>query len=304
MSGVTNLTPFPLQPLPSTAHATRPVLWSIRRELWENRSLYIAPLVVAVFTLLGFPFSLASIVDRRRGVGTLTPSEQVAAVAVPFDGAAMLLLVTGLAVALFYCVDALYGERRDRSILFWKSLPVSDGAAVLAKVAIPMVVLPAITFALIVATQVVMLLVMSIALLIGGVSPATTWAHANPFAQPLILLYGIAANALWHAPLFAWLLLVSAWARRAVVVWATVPFFAYAAIERIFDQGALPDLLRHRIVGAIGLAFDYRGQGTVYKLSQLTPLRFLTAPGLWVGLVLAAVFLAGAVRLRQQREPI
>ena len=59
---------------------------------------------------------------------------------------------------MFYCLDALYGERRDRSILFWKSLPVSDLTTVLSKASIPIVVLPLLTFAVTVATQLIMLL--------------------------------------------------------------------------------------------------------------------------------------------------
>ena len=73
-------------------------------------------------------------------------------------------------VGVFYCLDALHGERRDRSILFWKSLPVSDLTTVLSKASIPLVILPLITFAIVIATQLIMLLLSSAAMLISGLS--------------------------------------------------------------------------------------------------------------------------------------
>src|SRR5204863_8813324 len=102
-------------------------------------------------------------------------------------------------IGVFYCLDALHGERRERSILFWKSLPVSDLSTVLSKAIIPLVVLPMVSFAIIVVTQFIMLLISTLALLPSGLA-TTTWANFNLFRQSLILLYGLIAIALWHAP--------------------------------------------------------------------------------------------------------
>src|SRR5437016_13261950 len=138
----------------------------------------------------------------------------------PFDIAAALLMLTQLLVGAFYCLDALHGERRDRSILFWKSLPVSDLTTVLSKAIIPLAVLPAIAFALTVCVQLIMLLITSAYLLVHGMSPATTWAHFPVFQNWLVMLYGLIAIAFWQAPIYGWLLLVSAWSRRAAFLWA------------------------------------------------------------------------------------
>jgi ABC-2 type transport system permease protein len=119
----------------------------------------------------------------------------------PYDTAAVILIVTAFIVAAFYCLDALHGERRDRSILFWKSLPVSDRTTVLAKATIPLVILPAILFAVIVVTQFVMLLLSSAVLLSSGLA-ATTWTRFNLLEQSLILFYSLIAIALWHAPIY------------------------------------------------------------------------------------------------------
>ena len=88
----------------------------------------------------------------------------------PYDVAAMMLIFTVFIVGVFYCLDALYGERRDRSILFWKSLPVSDLTTVLSKVIIPLAILPLITFVIIVCTQLIMLLMSSVVLLTSGLA--------------------------------------------------------------------------------------------------------------------------------------
>src|SRR6266550_1248331 len=108
-------------------------------------------------------------------LSALDPAQQREAIAMPFDIAAALLMLTQLLVGAFYCLDALHGERRDRSILFWKSLPVSDLTTVLSKASIPLVVLPLLTFTIIVATQWIMLLLSSAVLLGSGLSVATLW---------------------------------------------------------------------------------------------------------------------------------
>src|ERR1700719_4587151 len=121
---------FPLESqvvAPSVLTATRPMYWSLRRELWENRSIYIAPLAVAGVALFGF--SLSSIAGIWEKPLRLNPAQPQA----PYDMAAGLMMLTGIVVSVFYCLDALHGERRDRRILFWKSLPVSDLTTVLAK---------------------------------------------------------------------------------------------------------------------------------------------------------------------------
>src|SRR5207249_6248925 len=136
----------------------QPFYWSVWRELWENRSIYVAPILVAIVVLFGFLVSTLGLPERRRAVLLLDPAKARAAIEAPYNVAAMMLIFTAFIVGVFYCLDALHGERRDRSILFWKSLPVSDLTTLLSKATIPLAVLPLITFAIIVVTQFVMLL--------------------------------------------------------------------------------------------------------------------------------------------------
>jgi ABC-2 type transport system permease protein len=287
--------------------ATRPFYWSVWRELWENRSIYVAPLIVAAVQVFGLAISTIGIADRRRAVLLLDPAKQRAAIEQPYDMVAMMMIFTVFIVGVFYCLDALHGERRDRSILFWKSLPVSDLTTVLSKVTIPLVILPLISFAFTVCVQLTMLLMTSVNLTIHGVSPATTWAYFPLFQNWLVLLYGLIAIALWQAPIYGWLLLVSGWARRATFLWAVLPFIAIQIFEKItFGTHHFTKLLENRLMGFAPHAFGFHGQGhpTIDSLSQLTPGRYLSTPGLWIGLVVAVGFIAAAVRLRRYRGPL
>src|SRR6266705_207629 len=196
---------------PAAMSASRPLYWSVRRELWENRSIYIAPLIVAAFQVIGFAISTIGLGERRRAVLLLDPAHQRAAIEQPYDLAAMMMIFIVFIVGVFYCLDALHSERRDRSIQFWQSLPVSDLTTLLSKITIPLAILPLLAFTLTVCVQLIMLLMSSANLLVHGVSPATTWAHFPIFQNWLVMLYGLIAIALWHTPIYGWLLLVSGW---------------------------------------------------------------------------------------------
>ncbi|HYO76368.1 MAG TPA: ABC transporter permease [Thermoanaerobaculia bacterium] len=291
---------------PAHEAITRPFYWSIRRELWENRSVYLAPLIVAAVVLFASMFNLFGL-PRRIDALSSQPAKQRAAITRPFAMAPAPIMLASFLVGLFYSLDALYGDRRDRSILFWKSLPVSDRTVVLSKATIPIVALPLIALALSVSTFTIMLFGGSAVLVANGMSPGALWREV-PFVQlPLTMLYGLTIHALWFAPIYCWLLLVSAWARRTPLLWVVLPPFAVIIAERIvFGSTHFASLLRYRVVGAMREAFEVQAgrAGTIERIWQLEPIRFLSAPGLWLGLIFAAVCIAAAVRLRRKREPL
>jgi ABC-2 type transport system permease protein len=278
----------------------------VRRELWENPSIYVAPLAAAAVFMLGFAISTLGLPHRVRTLAALEPAKQSSVMVMPYSVVAALIIVTAYLVGAFYCVDALHGERRDRSILFWKSLPVSDLTTVLSKALIPLVVLPVIAFALSLALQLTMLLLSTAVLVVSGAGPAALWTRLPLLQMTLVMIYGLTVHALWHAPLYGWLLLVSGWARRATLLWAVLPLLAIGVFERIvFRTSHFASFMKYRLWGAMRQAFVLEAQsGHVDRLTQLSPFRFLTTPGLWIGLLAAAVFLAAAARLRRRREPI
>jgi len=305
---------------PAAMSETRPMYWLIRREIWENHSIYIAPLAVAAVYLLGFAISVIWLPHNVREVwmphtmremAALKVTDSLIGLAMPYTHAAMLIGLIAFLVGIFYSLDALHGERRDRSILFWKSLPVSDRTTVLSKASIPLVVLPLIVVAITVALQQIMRLLSLAVLLVNGGDAATLWTRLPLSEMELVTLYGTAVVVLWHAPLYCWFLLVSGWARRAAFLWAVVPWVAIAAVENIaFHTSYLGSLLKDRMSGFAEAAFDLKDKNGVpidshfIPLSQLAPGRFLSSPGLWLGLIVAVVLLAAAVRLRRYQGPI
>src|SRR5712691_1606045 len=267
---------------PAVLSPTRPMYWSVRRELWENRSIYIAPLAVAGVFLFGFLISTIHLPARMRALSALDPAQQREAIAMPFDIAAAMLMITQLLVGVFYCLEALHAERRDRSILFWKSLPVSDLTTVLSKASIPLVVLPLLTFAIIVVMQLIMLLLSTAVMLMSGLSVATLWTPLELFQMPLVLLYHlVTVHALWHAPIYAWLLLVSGWARRAVFLWAVLPVLAIGVVEKIvFNTSHFVAMLGYRLAGPEAFHFTAPGSVPIHPLMTFDPGKFLSTPGL------------------------
>jgi ABC-2 type transport system permease protein len=280
--------------------------WLLRRELWENRSIYLAPLAVTGFILFGAVLNAFYMPAKMREVAGLAPAVQHETLVNPYMMASLLLMATTFVVTLFYCLDAFQSERRDRSILFWKSMPVSDLATVLSKAAVPFVILPLLTVVLTALAHAVLLLSSSAALLASGQGSGLLWAHVSLVEMWLMLLYHmVTAHALWYAPIYGWLLLVSAWARRAPWLWAILPPLAIGIVEKIaFGSSAFAHLLAERFSGGPGGMSFTVASAMMDPLMQMTPGTFLASPGLWVGLASAAACLGGAVWLRRWRGPV
>jgi ABC-2 type transport system permease protein len=283
-------------------------LWSIRRELWENRSIYLVPLAAMALVLFALSINTIRLPHTLRTLSALEPAKQHAALLKPFSIAPAPIMFAGIVVGFFYCLDALYGERRDRSILFWKSLPVSDLTTVLSKASIPLVVLPLIGLVLGYIAQIFLLMLSTLVLRAAGMSALPIWSEFHFFQGPVVMIYGLAVHALWFAPLYGWLLMISAWARRMPVLWAVLPPLAIGIAERmIFNTTYFGTLIKYRLMGAMQEAFvanPAKQHVLLDQLAQLSPLRYFSAPGLWLGLIFAAATLAVTVRLRHYREPI
>lgn len=286
---------------PQTLAANNPFVWSVRRELWENRSVYLGPLIVAAVFFLGHLASLAFLPGKLRAATEITQQQKI--LQSHLDFVAFAVMAISFLIALFYCLDALYGERRDRSILFWKSLPVSDTTAVLAKASIPIVVIPVITLGVIIATHILMLLADIVAIAASRVGGGMLWHLPLLHIWWELFVHMVTGHGLWYAPFYGWLLLVSAWARRAPLLWATLPAAAVGFLEKIaFNTTYFGHMLEQRLTGGSQAAGPHQGMSmdavTPYSLGQL-----FTSPGLWFGLALTAAMLWGAVWLRRQRGP-
>jgi ABC-2 type transport system permease protein len=291
---------------PAAIPATRHIYWALQREFWENRSIYLAPLAVAGVVLFAFLITGAHhLPQEMRTASALNSMQMHRKIEEPYDLAAGLLMGTFLIIAVFYCIEALQRERRDRSILFWKSLPVSDFTTVAAKASIPFMVLPLLCCAITFVTQFLMLLISGAVLAGSGLSASTYWSQVSLVQMSLLLLYHVmTVHVLWSAPIYGWLLLVSAWARRAAVLWAILPPLAISFLEKLlFNTTHFAAFLGHFLSGSGTEAITAPDTMPMDPLTHVTPFKFLSTPGLWIGLAVTAGFLAAAVRLRRYREP-
>ena len=284
---------------PAATSPTRPLYWSIRRELWEYRSIYIAPLAVAAVALLGF-----LIATMGRAFSTSDLAVRKAVLEEPYEFASGLIMVTAMLVAIFYCLDSLYAERRDRSILFWKSLPVSDLTTVLAKGSIPYVVLPLFAIAVLFVTESIMLVLSTLALSASGLPVRPLWTEVMLLFLSLSY-HMITVHVLWHAPLYGWLIFVSSWAKKAPFLWAVLPVVTIVTLEKIaFNSTYFLGWLQYRLSGPDEFQFPGPHTPPAHVMMHMNLVRFLTTPGLWFGLLLTAAFLAAAVRIRRYRGPV
>jgi ABC-2 type transport system permease protein len=200
-------------------------------------------------------------------------------------------------------------------------MPVSDTTTVLSKLFTALIVSGAIVVAIAIAAQLGVLLISSIALMIGGANPLSALGESQFFQITLGVTYWQIAIALWYAPLAAWLLLVSAWAKRATFLWAVGTPIALAVFERVaIGTRYVQDMLNYRLDDPVLRGFAAGGgRGAEFTLGRegvrshgiperlfdaIDPVSFLSNPWLWVGLVVAAGFAAAAIWMRRYREPI
>jgi ABC-2 type transport system permease protein len=294
---------------PSPAHAAtgRTLLMLVRREFWENRYLWCAPLAVAVLIalspLLGHgelhlpPFANA---DSRVALSTLVQW----ALLIPLS------LVMVICVG-YYLLDCLYTERRDRSILFWKSLPISDRLTVGSKVLVALLVVPLGVCALGVLAHVVFSALIDARLALRGVPAMLGFNLLEWFRTELALLLMMLLAMLWYAPLSAYLLLISAWARRSPFLWAALPLAVAPLLERIvFGSHYLWSFLKYRQNGiwhtlALGHTHIISHDRVLPVGTLLDDLNFreaFTDVDLWLGIAVAVALVLLAVRVRRYRD--
>ncbi|HTK94230.1 MAG TPA: hypothetical protein VL382_01215 [Terriglobales bacterium] len=274
----------------------RTFFWSVRREIWENRGIYRVPLAVGVLIVLATAINVIQMAPHSH-MTELDPMARDSNFEAPFVFASLLLMFSTMVVSVFYSIDALYGERRDRSVLFWKSMPVSDTTTVLAKLSIPMIVLPLVTFAVTLVAQMLMLL---LAVMRAGPGVAGHIDLLGLWWGELVHM--VAFHGIWWAPFWGWFLLVSAWSRRAPLLAAALPPLVIAFAEKIaFGSQHFADWLMFRFVG--GMSGPQPSPMSKGMLMPMTPWQLITDIHLWTGFVMCAVCLAGAIYFRRQRGP-
>jgi ABC-2 type transport system permease protein len=267
------------------------MLWSVRRELWEHRWVCGVPLLVGAVVVAVYS-GVAVTHLARVGVGADARLRALAAaLSGLFDLASRMLLITGTLVTYVYCAEAVHGERRDRAILFWKTWPVGDGTAVAAKATVAMVVVPAVTLALLVAARAIA----------GVVLAGKGIALRAPLASPAAAALEVVGATLWIAPVYAWIMVVSAWARRAVLLLAFLPVLLVSIVDAMTrGQASIGHALFRRGVGRHWPTRLDPDSALGGAMSATPAPELLRAPALWEGVAVAALLLAVVVRLRRR----
>ncbi|MEO6065931.1 MAG: hypothetical protein ABIP49_09165 [Lysobacterales bacterium] len=326
---------------------TFPIL--LRREFWEHKGgFFWAPLVAGGLFLL---LSMMAIV-----VGEVAAQKASAAGRLQVDGQVMIngldlsmlsshmkpedaqhlaggvdlslllastwpFMVLGF-VVFFYCLGALYDDRKDRSVLFWRSLPVSDAETVWSKVASASVVAPVLAIAVGIAVMFAFLIVVSLVTLLHSGNPIQLlWGPGSPLKIAGYLIASIPVNLVWALPTIGWLLLCSSWARSKPFLWAVlIPVFAgllvtWFDLMRSFDMQTLwfwKNVVARSLLSVFPGTWVDVAQFKNIKvdgpqdLVQLFSLKAMystfLSPRMWIGAGAGIAMILVAVRLRRWRD--
>lgn len=302
------------------------VQWALlQREFWEHRSFFVTPIVIGIIVVLmsitgqvavsAFDQAVDLAILGASNVGDRERAVAISAIAMAIST----LFVMAMAVlTVFYLLDTLCTERRDKSILFWRSLPVSDAETVISKLVTAIVAIPLVTFAAAAVTQLIVLGIAGIWVSGRGADAMhLIWGAAPLGANWLATLILFLALPLWFLPLAGWFLFVSAWTKRSPFLIAFLPLILLPMLERILVGSTLfRDAIFVRSAklplfsGDIGQNFAFgnnhefrmTGDGGVTLLSVIDLPRFLSDPGLWTGIVVGGLFVAAAIYVRRYRD--
>ncbi len=313
----------------------------LRRELWEHTSLKSIPIALLLFVLLAniaFIFLLSSSGslfsmsngDELRTLGSfmdtftqLLPGKQSAIINSTMITTGMVINSVLLIVMFFYLLDSLYGERKDRTILFWKSLPVSNKQTVLSKLTIAVVIIPVIIFFTTAAANLITLGLQSLVFFKNGYAAESLWQQTDVSGLSLFSVFLLIQQTVWYFPVMGWLLLCSVWCRKPPIIVAVLIPFLLVFIDSSFMLGTgISEILLERLpLGIMSMQLGNESNLMAYNYSlteQQLPgfnmsagisvpsidqiLGFFMNVKVWMGLLIGTFFTGLAISLRRWRD--
>ncbi|PLY43827.1 hypothetical protein CSZ94_07515 [Janthinobacterium sp. ROICE36] len=321
--------------------------WLLRRELWEHKGILVwtPALIGVVMTVLGSLMAAATIARTKMHTALIVNGEEISwstvfntrtfgprrteiidAVANNYTyAAAPLFLALGFLV-FFYCLSALHDDRRDRSVLFWKSLPISDAQTVLSKAAIALLVAPLIVAAAASLTSLALILILSGVLAANGIHVlAELLGSAGLYLGPLRVFGLLPVYCLWALPTVGWLLMVSSWAKSKVFLWAVgLPLLLLILTVwagKLTQTESDISWIQMHVIGR-ALLGTLPGSWYLFEPELLPQMHALAAggshttridvfsnswsslalPAVWLGAAAGAALIYAAIRLRRWRE--
>jgi ABC-2 type transport system permease protein len=313
-------------------HATHKIKLLMRREFWEHKGGFLwAPVITGgVATIFAALAALAgTILGQRHGVnfnGDEDAAEVARITGAIGDGALLggigLAMVVLAFVVFFYALGSLYDDRRDRSILFWKSMPVSDTQMVLSKAAWALLAAPLVALGIGLLIGLALWVIAALTTTVNGLPGASgIIVHSHPFRIIGNVLLALPVQVLWSLPAVGWLMLCSAWSRRVPFLWAVmVPILACAmtSFMDIFPGVEIPhDNIWYTVVyrGLLSVVpgswiptishelAEFKGPEDLPAVLHLgTSWQVLTHADVWIGAILGVAMIYGAIRLRRWRD--
>lgn len=296
----------------------------LERELWEHRSIYVVPIVVAIIMTLAALTGQVSINGMEHvdigivGASNMPDNARAAVLSGIMIGLSTTFVFSMWILIIFYALDSLYAERKDRSILFWRSMPSTDLETVLSKLLTAMLVIPLVTFAMILVTHLAVLLFASVWVAARGGSGLTLiWGSVPFFDNWTATLIFVLALPLWLSPFIGWFLFISAFTKRSPFLTAFLPIAILPMLENmLFDTAVFAEAFFVRSIkmplfidpGTMERLFEEGDGFALLADAQLSLLGlmdlggFLTNPGLWLGLIVCGLFTAAAIYVRRYRD--
>jgi len=304
----------------------------MKREFWENKGafrttplviggIFLAAMVMFLITFNHFDNEFQSLRELLRFVAQQDVGLRAKVLfAANLEISVFFSMVLAF-VVFFYLLGSLYDDRKDRSILFWKSLPASDTLTLASKLLAAMVVAPFIFWVVYVITHIVIMALFAVVVLVLGENPWTLFLSlGSPFEAWSLVLVSYFAQSIWALPLYGWLMLVSAFAPRIPLLFAILPPVILGVLElwvdflktftlndnlfglfgRWFANSPLimsGDDHENGFGAALGIPItsDYDHEVTLANMFDR-----LFSTDMLIGLAIAAVFLGAALWLRHR----
>jgi len=278
-------------------------VWLIRREFWERRAIWVIPATISAALILVALFGRMQIIND-----VPLESPYVGKVYLGLTGALFITIM--MLYSTLYLLDCLYDDRRDRSVLFWKSLPISDTDTVLSKLLVALFAIPLVSFVAADITSLIVAFIVSVRArsMIGG----ALWEGGAWLQIQGLWMYVIVTAAVWYLPVAGWCLIVSAWVKRAPMLWSILPLLVAHLIERFFiGTHYLAGVVGGRIDGYAAAAFNGGSRGswnandvatTAWQFMDISG--FFTNPATWIGAAVGAAMVAAAIQIRMRRAEI
>ena len=296
----------------------------LQRELWEHRSIYVVPIVVAILMTLASLTGQVSIDGMEHvdmgivGASNMPDNARAVVLSGIMIGLSTTFVFAMWILTIFYVLDSLYAERKDRSILFWRSVPSTDFETVLSKLLTAMLVIPLVTFAMIVVTHLAVLLITSVWVgARGGSGMYLIWGSVPFIDNWAATLIFVLVLPLWLSPFIGWFLFVSAFTKRSPFLTAFLPIVVLPLLEKmIFNSAVFAEAFFIRSIkmplfmdlGTMERLFDEGdhfaslGDAKLSLLGLMDFSGFLANPGLWLGLIVCGLFTAAAIYVRRYRD--